>query len=63
MNEELMRRSGMQFLSKMMKTQPEVRLADFAMNWTPKDGKRSRERPQKTWRMTFFKDLRGMGVT
>jgi len=54
MNEELMRRSGMQFLSKMMKTQPEVRLADFAMNWTPKDGKRSRERPQKTWRMTFF---------
>jgi len=43
--------------------EPQVRPANVAINWTPKDGKRSRGRPRKTWHMTFGDDLQGMGVT
>jgi len=63
---ELMR-SGIKSLSEMMKArrmrlaghvlrQMEDRPANVAMNWTPKDGKRPRGRPQKTWHTTFIED-------
>jgi len=42
---------------------PRAETAKVAMNLSPEDGKRSRGRRQKTWRMTFAEDLQGMGVT
>jgi len=47
-----------------MATEMEISAAlTLAVNLTPEDGKRSRGRPQKTWRMTFAEDLQGMKVT
>ena len=43
--------------------QAKVRPANVAMNWTLDDRKRSRGRPEQTWRQTFGEDLQGMGVT
>ena len=37
--------------------QPQVRRANFALNWTRENGKWSRGRPQKTLRLTFGEDL------
>ena len=73
-NEELMRRSGMQSLSEMVKTwrlrldghvlrQPEDRPANVAINCIQEVGKRFRGRPQKAWRTTFAENLQDMRVT
>ena len=43
--------------------QLEVRRANFALNWTRENGKWSRGRPQKTWRLTFGEDLQVMGMS
>jgi len=70
-NEELTRRSGIKPLCETVKAKHRGwdwlvmcsdRRANVAMNWIPRDSKRPKGRPQKTWRTTFT-DLQGFGVT
>ena len=42
---------------------PDERPARVAMTWTPKMGKRRKERPKKIGRQTFLEDLDEMGIT
>jgi len=46
-----------------MLRQPQVRLANTAMNWIPEDGRDQEEDYNKTGRMTFAEDLQGTEVT
>ena len=73
-NDELMRRSGMEALSKIVQTRrlrlaghvlrlPDVRPACIAMTWIPESGRRTRGRPQKTWWTLFKEDLHRMNIT
>ena len=42
---------------------PDVRPACVAMTWIPESGRRTRGRPQKTWRTSFKEELPGMNLT
>ena len=46
-----------------MLRQPQVRLANTAMNCIPEDGRDQEEDYNKTGRMTFAEDLQGTEVT
>ena len=72
--EELMRRSGMQALSKIVQTRRlrlaghvlwllDVRPARVAMTWIPESGRRTSGWPQMTWQTSFKEDLHRMNLT
>ena len=73
-SEEVIRMAGMERLQDIVTTRTSKmaghillmqreRPAHIAMYWVPREGRRKRGRPTKTWRSTFKEDLEDMGVS
>jgi len=60
--QDIVRERRFRFAGHVTRMAPECP-AHCAIEWTPADGRRKRDRPKKTWRSTFREDLQARGVS
>ena len=59
---EIVRTDKLRLAGRVLRT-PVSRSASVALNWHPETDRRLRERPQKSWRLTFSEDLQELKIT